>query len=203
MNLQSNPFTAMNAGAPPPRHPMGLFLPRRKLISSIYLPDRWQRLKIKNWWPYSQTIPGEFPGIFTLTSQETNDFSAGVPTYFCLTGFSVFLYPYPGANINQTPQITIELYHPETNQALINPNSPPMLVNLLGGNGKNPFFFKEFFFMDPGDTLLARLSNLGTLTQQGQIVANGFYPVLFGVKQQPAASGPPPGVPFFELHSGT
>lgn len=190
MNPATNPFTKQNYGAPPAEHgPMGLFLPQRKLISSCYLPSRWERAKIKGWSPYRLTIPSAFPGLWSLAGNDTQEFAGACPVYFVLTGFSQFHSQPEGA--------TVELYDVNTEMALINPGGPALNIDLLGGDGKRPFWLKTFLFLDPGDVLLAQIANQSANAQQGQLVADGYQPQFAGVLPTPRNLGPKPGVPFF------
>lgn len=168
---------------------MGLFLPYRKLLSPGYLPSRWERLKIRGWVQYLMPIPSDFPGMIQLGAQEADQFSAQCPSYFALIGFNAFWSQPEGA--------TIDLYEMDTEQSLTSTNGPSLLIDNLGGTAKHPLFLKEFFFMDPGDSLLATVTNLSLNAGQGQIVAVGYAPVTQNVDDAP--EGPPTGVPFFRL----
>jgi hypothetical protein len=168
---------------------MGLFLPYRKLISAAYLPTRWERDKIKDWVIYCLTVPDAFPGMITLAGQATQQVTATVPVYFALCGFVTFA--------SQPEGWTAELFHNDTQQALINPFGPPLNQNLLGGSGRRPFFLKEFFFMDPGDTLTATVANQSENPQLCQLVGIGFQPLQLGVEMKVKPEGPTPGRPFF------
>jgi hypothetical protein len=167
---------------------MGLFLPRRKLISAAYLPSRWERAKIKGWSPYRLTIPSGFPGMWLLDGGDTAQFSGACPVYFALAGFSVFHSQPEGG--------TVEIYDVNTEMALINPAGPALSLDNLGGDGRHPFWLKEFLFLDPGDVLLATVTNSSPNTQQGQIVADGYQPQFAGVLPEPKPQVAL-GVPFF------
>ncbi len=173
-NPATNVFTRQNFGAPPSAQgKLGLFLPRRKLLSGIYLPSRWERAKIRGWVPYMLSIPSIGNGLWSLAAQDTQQFSATCPVYFAVTGFLTW------SNLSAGAQIT--LYDVNAQHALINPSGPDLLATLLGGNAKNPFWLKEFFFLDPGDTLLADITNLSMSAQIGQVVAFGNMPLFPGV----------------------
>jgi hypothetical protein len=191
MDQQTNVWTKGNFGAPPAEQgPLGLFLPTRKLISAAWLPSRWERAKIKGWTPYRLTIPSLFPGLWYLDGGESAQFSGACPVYFALAGFSQYHSQPEGA--------TVELYDVNTEMALVNPAGPALNIKNFGGDGKHPFWLKEFLFLDPGDVLLAQISNQSASAQQGQIVADGYQPQFAGVmKPQPKAAAPQPGVPFF------
>ena len=190
MDPATNIWTRDNYGAPPAEQgPMGLFLPRRKLISSAWLPTRWERAKIKGWSPYRLTIPSAFPGMWQLDGGASQEFSAACPVYFALAGFSAYW--------SQPEAVTIELYDVNTETALINPAGPALDIRNFGGDGKHPFWLKEFMFLDPGDVLLATIANQSDNAQQGQIVADGYQPQFAGVLPEPKAPNPAPGVPFF------
>ncbi len=190
MNPAKNLFTRQNYGAPPPDHgPLGLFLPYRKLISGAYLPSRWQRMKIRGWIQYMMPIPSDFPGMIQLDGQDAEEYSAQTPSYFALAAFNIFW--------NQPEGATIDLYEMDTETSLISTAGPSLLLENLGGTAKHPTFLKELFFMDPGDSLLATVTNLSLNPGQGQIVAVGFAPVTHVVENPP--QGPPIGTPFFEL----
>jgi hypothetical protein len=190
MDPTKNLFMRQNVGAPPPEQgPMGLFLPNRKLITPGYLPSRWERLKIRGWIQFFLPIPSDFPGMIQLDGGEAQEFSAQTPSYFALIGFNAFW--------NQPEGATIDLYEMDTEQSLVSTSGPSLHIENLGGLGRHPSFLKEFFFMDPGDSLLATVSNQSGNPGRGQIVAVGFAPMIHQV--QPAPTGPPTGVPFFEL----
>jgi hypothetical protein len=174
MDPATNPFTRQNYGAPPAAQGwLGLFLPGRKQLSGIYLPSRWERAKIRGWAPYRLTIPSIGNGLWQLDAQDTQQFSATCPVYFCLTGFSTWSSQAAGAQIT--------LYDVNAAQWLIHPGGPDLLTSLLGGSGKRPFWLKEFLFLDPGDTLLADITNLSATPQIGQVVADGYMPLFPGV----------------------
>jgi len=189
MDPATNLWTRENYGAPPAAQGrMGLFLPQRKLISSAWLPTRWERAKIKGWSPYRLTIPSAFQGMWQLTPGQSEEFSGACPVYFALAGFSQYHSQPEGG--------TVEIYDVNTEMALINPAGPALSLDLLGGDGKHPFWLKEFLFLDPGDVLLATISSASVNNQQGQIVADGYQPqfagVLPAVRKNPAI-----GVPFY------
>ena len=71
-------------------------------------------------------------------------------------------------------------------------------MNNLGGDGKNPFWLKEFMFFDPGDVLLALITNKSVNPQQGQLVADGYQPQFVGVLPTPKPAPSQVGIPFFE-----
>ena len=188
MNLALNPFTKKNLGGPKPEHGrMGLFLPSRKLLTPQYLPSRWERLKAKGWCSYWLPIPSDFPGMCQLGPQETEQFTASCPAYFALAGFHSFS--------NQPEGCTIDVYETNTQQSLTRTAGPSLLLSNLGGNAQHPLFLEEFFFMDPGDNLLATITNQSPNAVQGQVVAFGFGPVTSVVT--PLPTGPPAGQPFF------
>lgn len=187
MNPATNIWTRANYGAPPAEQgPLGLFLPQRKLISSAWLPTRWERAKIKGWAPFRLTIPAAFPGLWYLAGGATDEFSAPCPVYFALAGFSVYFSQPEGG--------TIEIYDVNTEMALINPAGPALNLNNLGGTGKNPFWLKEFLFLDPGDVLLAQIANNSDNAQQGQVVADGYQPMWAGVLPEPTPAKPKPSL---------
>jgi hypothetical protein len=188
MDPATNIWTRDNYGAPPAEQgPLGLFLPQRKLISSAWLPTRWERAKIKGWSPYRLTIPSAFPGMWNLDVGASAEFSAAVPVYFAIAGFSEYH--------SQPEAATVELYDVNTQMALINPGGPALDIRNFGGSGKHPFWLKEFLFLDPGDVLLAQIANQSDLAQQGQIVADGYQPQFAGVMPDPPKVAA--GVPFF------
>lgn len=188
MDQATNIWTRENFGAPPAAQgPMGLFLPQRGLISSAWLPTRWERAKITGWAPYRLTIPSAFPGMWQLDGGASAEFSAPCPVYFALAGFSQYHSQPEGG--------TIEIYDVNTEMALINPAGPALNLDNLGGDGKHPFWLKEFFFLDPGDVLLAEIANNSVNAQQGQVVADGYQPQFAGVLPTPKPSPRP--VPFF------
>jgi hypothetical protein len=190
MDPATNIFTRDNFGAPPAAQgKLGLFLPTHKLISSAWLPTRWERAKIKGWSQYRLTIPSAFPGMFQLAAGDTEEYSAACPVYFALVGFSQYC--------NQPSGVTVEIYDVNTETALINPAGPALNLSNLGGTGKAPFWLKEFLFLDPGDVLQASIANGNTSPVQGQIVADGYQPQFAGIL--PARKrNPLIGVPFFQ-----
>lgn len=193
MHPSQDPFTRQNYGAPAPEHgPMGLFLPYRKLLSPGYLPSRWQRMKVDRWIPYWLPIPSDFPGMIQLGGQEADEFSGQTPSYLAIIGFNAFW--------NQPEGATVTLYEMDTEQSLVSTTGADLQLECLGGTAKHPLFLKEFFFMDPGDSILATVTNQSANPGQGQVVAVGFAPLVQKIENQP--EGPPIGVPFFELNAG-
>ena len=191
MDPATNIWTRDNYGAPPAEQgSLGLFLPKRKLISSAWLPTRWERAKIKGWTPYRLTIPSAFPGLWYLDGDETAEFSGACPVYFALAGFSAYG--------SQPEGTSIDLYDVNTETALINPAGPALALQNFGGDGKHPFWLKEFLFLDPGDVLLAQISNQSAIAQQGQLVADGYQPQFAGVLPEAKPQVPAPGTPFFK-----
>lgn len=191
MEPSTNVFTKENFGAPPPAHgKLGLYIPRRGLLSSAYLPSRWQRKKIEGWRLYMLSIPATFPGMFSLAAQDTEQFTANVPVYFALGGFV--------GTTNNSAGVQVQLFYQEQQQALVNPFGPDLQLSNLAGDGQNTTWLKEFMFMDPGDTLVATIANLAPVSQQGQFVAVGFQPMYLGLEV--SQEFPRPGVPFFLNH---
>ena len=78
LNVRINPWIAPNLGAPPPQHPRGAWLNYRKLASSGYVPNRFQRAKLLGSQPYAIVIP------WALDSQQTLEFQGVAPGYFAM-----------------------------------------------------------------------------------------------------------------------
>jgi hypothetical protein len=171
MDQQTSVFTRENFGAPPGGQ--GMFLPQRKILTGIYLPSRWERMKIERWSPFKLTIPsngiGANGGLWTLAAGETQQFSASCPVYFAINGFSVWF--------NQKEGAQVSIYEELCDQALVNPFGTPLSMSLLGGTAKKHFWLKEFLFLDPGDTLFADITNLSPNPQVGQVVVEGSMPL--------------------------
>jgi hypothetical protein len=127
--------------------------------------------------------------MWQLDGGASAEFSASVPVYFAITGFSQYH--------SQPESASVELYDVNTEMALINPGGPALDMRLFGGDGKSPFWLKEFLFLDPGDVLLARITNQSSIAQQGQIVADGYQPQFVGILPEPKPMNPAPGVPFY------
>ena len=173
----NNPFTRGNYGAPPSEHgKLGLYLPQRGLITQPYLPSRWERFKLRGWSPFHLAIPSPFAGnatgLWQLDAEDTEQFSAQCPIYFCAAGFVQWS--------NQPEGAQIQIFDVNSQQPLISPGGPDLLLANLGGTGKRPFFFKKLLFLDPGDELLATISNLSPNPQIGQVAIIGFQPMFAG-----------------------
>lgn len=174
----SNPWTRENIGAPAaPQGGLGLFLPQRKLITPSWIPNRWERFKIRGWAPYhltipSEQIPGYNPGLWALTGFDVQQFAAQCPVFYAIGGFLTWS--------NQREGATISIYDVNAQQALTNPSGPDLLTANMGGTGKHPFFLKKFLFLDPGDEILATISNLSPNPQIGQVAMIGFQPLFPG-----------------------
>jgi hypothetical protein len=81
---------------------------------------------------------------------------------------------------NQPEGAQLSLFDENSQQALVNPSGPDLLTPNFGGTGKRPYFFKKLLFLDPGDELLATITNLSANPQIGQIVVTGLQPILPG-----------------------
>ena len=91
----------------------------------------------------------------------------------------------------------MEVYDVNAETAIVNPAGPALSLSNFGGNGKHPFWLKEFLFLDPGDVLLAQIANQSDNAQQGQLVADGFQPQFAGILPTPKPQLPALGTPFF------
>jgi hypothetical protein len=174
---EHNPFTRENYGAPPSEHgKLGLYLAQRGLISSLYIPSRWERFKLKGWVPFHLAIPapvaGNQTGLWQLDGNDTEQFSAPCPIYYAIAGFVQWS--------NQPEGAQIQLFDVNSQQPFVSPGGPDLLLANFGGTGKRPFFFKELLFLDPGDELLATITNLSPNPQIGQVAAIGFQPMFAG-----------------------
>lgn len=148
-----NPWLAPNLDAPPPRHPRGMWLNYRKLASSAYVPSRRDRMKLLGGRPHGIAID------WSLAPQQTLEFQGVCPGYGGMMqmvassaqpeGFQVLLY-----DPNRKRQFT--------EQPIENPN--------MFGTASRPFFFKKLYPLEPKTPLLARVTNLSTLDNYGQIV---------------------------------
>lgn len=174
MNPTTNPYTKQNIGAPRSRHgALGAWLPSRKLTSSAYIPNRWDREKIKNWGIYFVTIPSVFPGTFTIGPSDTLEFEAVMPPQFALESLM--------QSSNQPESVRLELYDTKRNQAIINPGGPELMIGNVGGNGQNRLFLKRLYFFEENTTVLATIANLSANQQSGQIVMVGYTPGSPGI----------------------
>jgi hypothetical protein len=70
------------------------------------------------------------------------------------------------------------LFDVNSQQPLVSPGGPDLLLSNFGGTGKRPFFFKKLLFLDPGDELLATITNLSNNPQIGQLALIGFQPMF-------------------------
>jgi hypothetical protein len=187
-----NPILRENWGAPRATNSKGLFevwLPWRKLLTPNYLPSRWERLKIKGWVQNLMPIPSDPPGMFFLEGNDSQEYAGQTVSYFALAGFL--------AVSNQPEGISLSsLYDMDQEQSLISTSGPALWMSNLAGDAKHPFWLKKLHFMDPGDTILATLTNLSANVQQGQLVAVGFAPVT-QVVLPPGPKPLPPGTPFY------
>ncbi len=169
----TNPFTRENWGAPPAAQGgMGLYLPQRGVTTALYIPSRWERFKILGWAPFDLAIPSTNNGLWQLVGNDAQQFSSPTPVYFCAVGFKQWS--------NQPEGAQLSLFDENSQQALINPSGPDLLTANFGGTGKRPYFFKKLLFLDPGDELLATITNLSANPQIGQIVVTGLQPILPG-----------------------
>ena len=177
-NPMSNPWTRESYGAPPAAQGgLGLFLPQRKLITPAWIPNRWERFKIRGWVPYmlaipSEQIPGFNHGLWALEPYDVQQFAAPCPVYFAVGGFVSWN--------NQPEGATIAIYDVNAQQSLTNPSGPDPFVSNIGGTGKHPFFLKKFQFMDPGNEIIATITNNSPNNQLGQFAAIGFQPLFPG-----------------------
>ena len=169
MNPATNPYIAPNLGAPASRQgALGAWLNYRKLTSSAYIPNRWDREQIKHWSLYFVTLPAVFPGTFTIAPSETLEFPAVLPPQFALESLMV--------SSNQPEGVRLSLYDEKRNQAIVNPTGPELMLGNLGGNGKTRLFLKRLYFFELSTTLLASIANMSASQQSGQIVLVGYTP---------------------------
>ena len=180
MNPLKNPFTKNQVGHPAGLHgKLGLFLPTRKLISALYVPDRWARLGLRGWSPYLLAIPDSSP-TWTVDGQATIEVTASTPVKFAAVGVGV----------HSLAAVVIELYDAGSQQSIINSSGPNLLLDNLGGTAKFPFFFKKPYTMDAGNTLILTVTNLSLTQNQGQVVLWGYEPLFPGITQAPASDEP-------------
>jgi len=173
MDPRTNLWTRQNCGAPPGRHgSLGLWMGARKLITSAFVPDRWQRRGVLGWRPYWLSIPSQRPGYWQVGPQDTLEFEAVCPVNLVVAGIMQFC--------NQPEGALVELYDVENDQALINPGGPSLRLANLGGDAKHPFFLKRLHPMNAGNSILVDIANLSTRTNTGQIVVYGFTPLFPG-----------------------
>jgi hypothetical protein len=169
MNPVTNPYTRENLGAPRSRMgAMGTYLSYRGLRSSAYIPNRFDRDKIKNWSLYFCTLPAVFPGVFTIAPNDTLEFESILPPQFALESLMI--------SSNQPESVRLTLYDMNRNQAIINPGGPELMIPNLGGTGKFRLFLKSLYFFEPSTTLLASIANLSANQQSGQIILVGYTP---------------------------
>jgi hypothetical protein len=170
-----NPFTRENYNAPPSEHgKLGLWMAQRGLLSSLYIPSRWERFKLRGWAPFHLAIPapdaGNTTGLWQLDANETEQYAAPCPIYYAIAGFVQWSSQPEGAQI--------QLFNVNAQQPLVSPGGPDLLLENLAGTGKRPFFFKKLLFLDPGDEILATITNLSPNPQVGQVAAIGFQPMF-------------------------
>lgn len=171
MNPATNPWTKNQIGQPPGNHgKMGLWLSARKMLTSQFVPDRWQRRQIRGWAPYSMAIP-DGGQLWTVAGQGTVEVTGTCPVNFAVVGFAVESFA----------PCVLELYDVNSDQALINASGPALQMPNLGGTGKYPFFLKRIFCMDVGNTLIATITDLSGAQNSGQIVLLGYEPLFPGV----------------------
>lgn len=171
----TNPFTRENFGAPPSEHgALGLFLPQRGMLSAQYLPSRWERFKLRGWSPFHMAIPSPVGsinnGLWQLNANDTQQFSGVCPVYYCIAGFVGFSFEPEGAQV--------QVFDVNSQQPLVSPGGPDLLLSNLAGTGKRPFLLKKLLFLDPGDELLATITNLSPYANVGQLAAVGFQPMF-------------------------
>lgn len=157
LERNNNPWVAPNLGAPPPRHPRGMWLNYRKLASSGYVMPRRERMKLLGGEPHG--IPIEW----SLAAQQTLEFQGVAPGYFLAMSLM--------ANSRQAAGFQALLYDPFrkrqfSERPLDNPN--------LGGTGRQQLILRTAYPFDPKTPILARVTNLATVQNDGQIVVWGF-----------------------------
>ena len=156
LNVRINPWIAPNLGAPPPQHPRGAWLNYRKLASSGYVPNRFQRAKLLGSQPYAIVIP------WALDSQQTLEFQGVAPGYFAMleaVGDSLEAEGYQAL-----------LYDPNRKRQL---TDRPLDFSNLVGDAREPFIFRTTYTLEPKTPILARITNLATAPNQGQLVIHG------------------------------
>jgi len=151
-----NPWVAPNLNAAPPVHPRGRWLNYRKLASSGYVPNRRDRAKLLGGRPYAIVIPWQ------LDAQQTLEFQGVAPGYFAileLVGDSL-----------EPEGYKLMLYDPNRKRQLT--DRPIDFPNIVG-DARQPFIFKKPYPLDPKTPLLATMTNLATVPNQGQVVVWG------------------------------
>lgn len=107
--------------------------------------------------PYSMVIPWQ------LDSQDTLEYQVISPSVFAWTDIE---------SMSQQPEgFQAEFYDPRVNHAL---TDQPILQALVAGTGQQQFFLKRIYYLAPRGSILARIANLSTSQNQGQIVLHGF-----------------------------
>lgn len=192
-----NPFARQNLGAPPPRHPLGLWLNYRKLTSSAYVPSRRERAKLRG---------GEFYGVainWALANSSADYFTAIVPAAFIAT-----MIVADGTQGHVGPQYLTSLYDTEQGvsfsdqpvdqnvigaiaygaSSVVVPagGHPPITNVVFGGSllpappfeagdwGIAPFILKKPFLFQARDTIVVQIQNLTEFPRFGQVMIYGY-----------------------------
>jgi hypothetical protein len=163
----SNHFVRENLGAPPPKYRLGLWLNYRKLASAAYVPNRFERAKLRNGIPCSIVID------WVLASEQTLEFRGISPGFFWIDRILTSSLLPEGARAM--------LYDPQRKRAF---TDQPISLSNLGGDAKEPFFLKQLYPLNPNSPILARVTNLAKSINRGQIVLPGN-----------TVSGPLPQIP--------
>jgi len=155
----ANPWTAQNDGAPPPRHKLGFWLTYRKLATVAYAPNRWERAKVRDGFPYLSVVN------WNLVAQDTQEYEFVLPGRFALEGLLADSFL---ANLSQNFQF--ELYSTQDKRPM---TAMPVHSNLGCGTGSKPFFFRRIKIIEAGETVLTRITNLASSNNQGQMAIFG------------------------------
>ena len=171
-NPLNNPYMKENYGVPLAKYP--IWLATRGMQTSAFVPSRRERALLREWVPYWLPIPSSGNGRWSLSPNDTLEFQAVCPVLFAVTAILVSSQQPEGALVNS-------LYDDKREQSLINPSGPALNLFNLGGTGPKAFYLKRIYFIEPGTSLLADLTNLSDLANSGQIVLQGFQPPTPGM----------------------
>lgn len=160
----------------PPRHPLGLWLSRRKLWSRAFVPARKDRVQLRGRRPYSvvfggNTAVGNVPGPVTIPASQYVELR-----YVCQSDF-IWCATMINTTVGGTaanPGVRVQLRDISTS-----PGRGKKFAGIgvndsnFGGSAQDTRFLRKPYRFHAGHTILVKILNLQTQSNNVQLVLEG------------------------------